>query len=94
MSVASRPAPPAKQRITVRLPADLMTASQEAVQMGLAKNPSEFIEEAVRRYSRQVREEKLRRLAREAMADPDFVADMRETADAFRFADSLPDENL
>jgi len=56
--------------------------------LGLAATQSEFIEEAVRRRAREVREARLRRLAQEAMDDPDFVADMRETMQAFRFADA------
>lgn len=37
-------------------------------------------------------EEEMRRLVREAMNDPDFVADMRETMEAFRYADSVINE--
>jgi len=78
----------AKQKVTIRLPVELIEASQEAVRLGLAASPSEFIEEAVRQRAREVRHARLRELAREAMNDPDFVADMKETMQAFRFADA------
>ena len=80
----------AKQKVTVRLSADLIEASREAVRLGLAASPSEFIEEAVRQRAREVRHARLREMAREAMADPDFVADMRDTMQAFRHADPEP----
>ena len=86
--VTKTPRATPKQRVTVRLSAELINATVEAVRLGLAATQSEFIEEAVRARTREVRQESLRRLAREAMNDPDFVSDMRETMQAFQFADA------
>jgi Arc/MetJ-type ribon-helix-helix transcriptional regulator len=77
-----------RRRITLRLPADLYAATQEAVRLGLAPNQNAFIEEAIRLRAREVRHVRMRRLAEEAMNDPGFVADMRETMETFRRADA------
>ena len=86
----------AKQKVTLRLPDDLIQAAQEAVTLGLAGSTSAFIEDAVRVRARDVRHARLRRLAEEAMADADFVADMRETIRAFEpaAADRWPSDEV
>lgn len=73
--------------MTVQLPNDLYAASQEAVALGLASSQSAFIVEASRLRTREVRHGRLHKLAAEAMADPGFVADMRETTHAFQYVD-------
>ncbi len=84
MTTPTRP----KQKITLRLPAELMETAQEAVRLGLAPSQSAFIEDSLRRRMREVRHAWMRRLAEEAMADPDFVADMRATQREFGAADA------
>lgn len=78
-------APPraARTKLTLRLPKELVQTAEEAVSLGLAANTTAFIEEAMRTRIREVRHARLRLLAAEAVADPGFVADMRETAEAF-----------
>jgi len=76
-----------RQRLTVRLSPELYAATQEAVRLGLAPNQNSFIEEAIRRCTREIRHLRLRRLADEAMKDPGFVADMRGTMVKFAHVD-------
>jgi len=42
---------------------------------------------ALQSMTREARHAEMRRLAAEAMADPQFVADLRETMQAFRHVD-------
>ncbi len=77
-----------RQKITIRLSADAYATTQEAVGLGLASNQNAFIEEAIRLRKREVRHARMRKLAEEAMNDPGFVADMRDTMDAFKFVDA------
>ncbi len=44
--------------------------------------------EAARDQEQEARQVRLRKLAEEAMADPDFVTDLREIMQAFRFVDT------
>ena len=74
--------------ITLELPDDIYATSEEAVNLGLAPSQSSFIEEAIRLRTREVRHARMRILAAEAMADPDFVADLQETMQAFRHTDT------
>jgi len=71
----------------LELPDDVYAAAEEAVTLGLAPSQTAFIEEAVRLRMQEVRHARMRKLAAEAMADPDFVADLRETMYAFRHVD-------
>ncbi len=71
----------------MELPDDVYAAAEEAVTLGLAPSQTAFIEEAVRLRMQEVRHARMRKLAAEAMADPDFVADLRETMYAFRHVD-------
>ncbi len=73
--------------ITLELPDDVYAAAEGAVTLGLAHSQTAFIEEAVRLRMQEVRHARMRKLAAEAMADPDFVADLRETMYAFRHVD-------
>jgi hypothetical protein len=76
-----------RTKLTLRLSAELYAATQEAVRLGLSPNQNSFIEEAIRRRTREIRHERMRRLADEAMNDPGFVADMTATMAAFRPVD-------
>jgi len=71
----------------LELPDDVYAAAEEAVTLGLAPSQTAFIEEAVRLRMQEVRHARMRKLAAAAMADPDFVADLRETMYAFRHVD-------
>ena len=73
--------------ITLELPDDVYAVAEEAVTLGLASSQTAFIEEAIRLRMREIRHARMRKLAAEAMADPDFVADLRETMHAFRHVD-------
>ena len=73
--------------ITLELPDDVYAAAEKAVTLGLAPSQTAFIEEAIRLRMREIRHARMRKLAAEAMADPDFVADLRETMQAFRHVD-------
>jgi len=83
MAAAQMPTLP----VTLHLPKDVYDTAQEAVALGLAPSLFSFIEEAIRLRMREVRHARMRKLASEAMADPDFVADMTETMQAFRHVD-------
>lgn len=74
--------------ITLQLSDDLYITTQEAVRLGLASSDADFIAEAIRLRAREVRHAHLDKLAAEAMADPDFVADMHDTMNAFRYVDA------
>lgn len=74
-------------KVTLQLSDDLYATAQEAVALGLAPSQTAFIEEAIRLRAREVRHARLDKMAAEAMADPGFVADMRETMHAFRHVD-------
>ncbi len=74
--------------IILELPEDLYETMQDAVALGLASSQADFIEAAIRQHAREVRHARMRQLADEAMADPGFVADMRETMAAFRQTDA------
>jgi len=73
--------------ITLELPDDIYAAAEEAVTLGLASSHTAFIEEAIRLRMREIRHARMRKLAAEAMADPDFVADLHETMHTFRHVD-------
>lgn len=73
--------------VTLHLPDDLYATAEEAVALGLAPSQSDFIQDAIRRRAREVRHARMDKLAEEAMNDPDFVADMRETMEAFHHVD-------
>ena len=84
MTVRVRPGvDKSKQKITLRLPMSLHKATQEAVSLGLASTQNAFIEDAIRLRAREIRHARMRKLAQEAMNDPGFVADMRDTMAAF-----------
>ena len=68
----------------------MTSMDKETNRLGLAASGRNFIEEAIRLRTRAVRNVRLRLLAQEAMADSDFVADMRETNTAYRDAISMP----
>ena len=74
--------------ITLELPDDVYATAEEAVALGLASSQSSFIEKAVRLRMREVRHARMRVLAAEAMADPDFVSDLHETRQAFQHVDT------
>ncbi len=73
--------------ITLELPDDVYATAEEAVQLGLASSQSSFIEEAIRLRMREVCQARMRVLAAEATADPDFVSDLHETMQAFQHTD-------
>ena len=73
--------------IMLELPDDVYETAQEAVTLGISSSQNAFIEEAIRLRAREVRHARMRKLAEEAMADPDFVADLKETMHAFRHVD-------
>lgn len=75
------------RKVTVRVEPGIYAAAQEGASLGLANSPVAFIEEAVRRRSREIRHARLEKLAEEAMNDPGFVADMRGTMQAFATVD-------
>jgi hypothetical protein len=79
-----------KQKVTLRLSPDVMQTAQDAVSLGIAPNATAFIEDAIRARAREVRHARMRQLAQEAMADPDFVADMHDTVRSF---DAVAGEN-
>ena len=74
--------------ITLELPDDVYATAEEAVRLGIAPSESLFIEEAIRLRMREVRHARMRVLAEEAMADPDFVADLHDTMTAFQHVDA------
>jgi hypothetical protein len=77
-----------RRKITLRLSPALHATTQEAVRLGLAPNQNAFIEDSIRLRSREIRHARMRMMAEEAMNDPGFVADMRDTMDAFKHVDS------
>lgn len=88
MAASSTEPKSARRKTTLRLPDDVYETAREGAALGLAESESAFIADAVRRRAREVRHARMRRLADEAMADPGFVADMRETMAAFGPLDS------
>lgn len=79
---------PVRRKISLRLSLALHDAVQEAVRLGLAPNQNTFIEDSIRMREREVRHARMRHLAAEAMADPDFVVDMRGVMAEFQYVDS------
>lgn len=88
MAASSTEPKPARRKTTLRLPDDVYETAREGAALGLAASESAFIADAVRRREREVRHARMRRQADEAMADPGFVADMRETMAAFETSDT------
>ena len=76
-----------RHKVTVRLSPDAFATAQEAVELGMSPNQNAFIEDAIRLRARDVRHARMRMQAAEAMSDPGFVEDMRETMRAFESAD-------
>jgi len=76
-----------KQTLTLRLASDVLDTAQDAVRAGMAPNVTAFIEAAVRARKQAVRNARLNLLAAEAMADPDFVRDMRDISAEFAETD-------
>lgn len=87
MAVANSDCSKVRHKLTVRLPSALHETAQEAVRLGLAPNQNAFIEDSIRLRTREVRHARMRMQAEEAMNDPDFVADMRDTMKAFTHVD-------
>ena len=73
--------------VTLELADDAYATAEEAVRLGLASSQSTFIEEAIRLRTREVRYARMRVLAEQAMADPDFVSDLHETMQVFEHVD-------
>ena len=59
-----------------------------AITLNLPDDVYATAEEAMRLRTREVRHARMRKLASEAMADPDFVTDLQETMQAFRHVDN------
>jgi hypothetical protein len=78
-----------KHKVTLRLTEDLIKTTYDAVESGLAVSATAFIEDPIRARVREVRHARMRRLAAEAVADPDFIADMRDVSAAFEPAHRL-----
>ena len=74
--------------ITLELPDEVYATAEEAVRLGLAPSESFFIEEAIRLRMREVRHARMRILAEEAIADPNFVSDLHDTMSAFQHTDA------
>lgn len=72
-----------KVKLTLRLSSDVMRTTNNAVESGYAPTITAFVEEAIRAKAIEVRHAQMRKLAAEAMADPDFVSDMHETMTSF-----------
>lgn len=76
-----------RTKLTIRLSDDTMQTVNDAVSIGLAASSNAFIDAAIRAQATEVRHARMRKLADEAMADPQFVADMHETMAAFEPVD-------
>src|SRR5438477_10324660 len=77
-----------RHKVTLRLSPDAFSTAQEAVELGISPNQNAFIEDSIRLRAREVRHARMRAQAEEAMNDPGFVADMRDTMEAFKHADT------
>ena len=86
-TLAQQPNLTPRHKLTVRLSSDAYSTAQEAVELGLSPNQNAFIEDAIRLRTREVRHARMRVQAAEAMNDPVFVADMRETMQTFASSD-------
>lgn len=76
-----------RTKLTVRLTDEALQTVNEAVELGLCSSSNAFIDDAIRAKAREVRHARMRRLAAEAIADPQFVEDMHATAHAFEATD-------
>lgn len=77
-----------RKKVTLTLPADLMTEVQALVAEGRAAPQSAFVADATAQAMRQVRAARLREAFRCAAADPLFLRDAEETEQAFLHPDA------
>ena len=75
-------AKPATQhrKVTYALPESLLAEVKARVREGAASSQSALVAEALREYLVRVRQEELRQEAKEAAADPAFLADLESVA--------------
>ena len=79
-----------KRKVTYSLPVELIEDIACVVREGAAPSYSAFVEEALTEKVRTAREEALAAAFGEAAADPAFLADVEETATAYRHVDNEP----
>jgi len=76
-----------KTKVTYSLPVDLVDEVRSVVRDAGAVSYSMFVERALRQAVRGERERLLELEFAEAARDPQFMADLEETEQAFRYAD-------
>jgi len=78
-----------------KLPAEVQEALRRGEEVVLTRDDAPvarivpFVKDKPRRRANRMGHEEMDRLAREAMADPDFAGDMRDTQAAFSKVDAL-----
>jgi len=85
--MTSRP----RRKVTYSLPEELVDAVAAVVREGAAPSYSAFVEDALREGVRKAREQALAQAFSDAANDPDFLADVEETMQAFRHIDDETD---
>ena len=71
-----------------RIPRSVVSMVRKAVEAGEARSQNEFVERALRRELRAVRQRRLYEEYGEAAQDPEFRADLHDLADAWGIADA------
>ena len=76
------------RKVTVSLPDRMVRDLQAAVAEGAFPSQNELVREALRKELKRVRDERLYREMLEAAQDPEFIRDVEETMEAFKWVDS------
>jgi Arc/MetJ-type ribon-helix-helix transcriptional regulator len=79
-----------KRKVTYSLPQELIDDVARVVSDGAAPSYSAFVEQALTEKVRKAREEALATAFSEAAADPEFLADVEDTMEAFGHLDNEP----
>lgn len=77
------PAADPLRKTTVQMHTSVLDAVKQAVEHGYAASQNEFVEEAVVAHLRELRRARVYAAYEEAARDPEFMAEMREVAEAF-----------
>ena len=75
------------KNVTFTVPTPIIKEIQNLVKAGWKPSINSLVREALERYLKEVKQEKIRQDMLEASKDPLFLADVNDCAKSFRFVD-------
>ena len=80
--------PKTLEKVTFSLPTELVRELREVVAGGQFPSQNALVRDALRRELKRARDERIRQEFAEAARDPEFMRDLEETMEAFKWVDS------